>query len=324
VIKKRGIEQVKDWQVILNPHAGSGKGRRDKEKIVTVLDHSEFLYTVYESEYPGHAFELSKELAVKGLTHFIVAGGDGTLNETVNGIFSAKNNLYTDIVIGMIPVGTGNDWIRTFGIPDDYQLAMDIIQKNQTVVQDVGLIEWQNQKTNQSRYFVNIAGFGFDAMVAFRANKLKDKGLSGLRVYLESFLWSYFNYKPCKTRIFINDKQLKVNLFSVSIGIGKFNGGGMMQVPDANPIKGHFHITVIRNLGIWGILTNFRKLYNGSFVHDYRVSTHIGESVNLSTEKLLSGEADGESIGSSSHFNLRIIPHQLRVIYGEDRYKMLE
>ena len=75
MIKKRGIEQVKDWQVILNPHAGSGKGRRDKEKIVAVLDHSGFLYTVYESEYPGHAFELSKELAVKGLTRFIVAGG---------------------------------------------------------------------------------------------------------------------------------------------------------------------------------------------------------------------------------------------------------
>ena len=315
---------VNGWQVILNPHAGSGKGRRDKEKIISVLDHSGFLYTLHESEFAGHTFELTKELAINGATHFIVAGGDGTLNEAVNGIFSGKNNHCSDIVIGMIPVGTGNDWIRTFGIPDNYQLAMDIIQKNRTVVQDVGLIECQQQKTNLSRYFVNIAGFGFDAMVASRANRLKDQGLSGLRVYLESFLWSYLNYKPCITHILINNKQLKVDLFSISVGIGKFNGGGMMQVPDANPVNGHFHITVIRKLGIWGILTNFRKLYNGSFVHDYRVSTHVGEKVNLMTELVLSGEADGESIGNSSNFSLRIIPHQLRVIYGEDKYKMLE
>ena len=324
MIKKGEKEPGEGWQVILNPNAGSGKGRREKDKIISVLDHSGLLYNLYESEFEGHTVELSKELAINGATHFIVAGGDGTLNEAVNGIFSGKNNQCTDIVIGMIPVGTGNDWIRTFGIPDDYQSAMDIIQKNHTVVQDVGWIEWQNQKINYSRYFVNIAGFGFDAMVALRANMLKNKGLSGLRVYLESFIWSYFNFKPAEAIVLIDHKQVKVNLFSISIGIGKFNGGGMMQVPDANPVNGHFHVTVIRNLGIWGILTNFRKLYDGRFVQDYRVSTHVGETVNLKADQILSGEADGESIGTSTNFNVRIIPHQLRVIYGEDKYKMLE
>jgi len=324
VTAEKEKEPVNGWQVILNPHAGSGKGRRDKERIISVLDHSGLHYVLHESQFKGHTFELSKELATGGATHFIVAGGDGTLNETVNGIFSGSNTRSADIVIGMIPVGTGNDWIRTFGIPDNYQMAMEIIQKNQTVVQDVGLIECPHHHANFSRYFVNIAGFGFDAMVATRANKLKDKGLSGLRVYLESFLWSYFNYKPCNTKIRIDSKQFKVNLFSISIGIGKFNGGGMMQVPDANPVNGSFHITVIRNLGIWGILTNFRKLYNGSFVHDYRVSTHSGEKVSLNTEKMLSGEADGETLESSPEFGLRILPHQLRVIYGEDRFKMLQ
>lgn len=324
MIIQRGNLPNKSWQVILNPNAGSGKGRRDKDKIKSVLDHSGLLYNLYESEFEGHTVELSKELAINGATHFIVAGGDGTLNEAVNGIFSGKNNQCTDIVIGMIPVGTGNDWIRTFGIPDDYHSAMDIILKNHTVVQDVGWIEWQHQKTNFSRYFVNIAGFGFDAMVALRANKLKNQGLSGLRVYLESFVWSYFNFKPAEAIVLIDHKQVKVNLFSISIGIGKFNGGGMMQVPDANPFNGHFHVTVIRNLSIWGILTNFRKLYDGRFVQDYRVSTHVGEKVSLTAMQILSGEADGESIGTSCNFKLQIIPHQLRVIYGEDRFRMLE
>ncbi len=97
----------------------------------------------------------------------------------------------------------------------------------------------------------------------------------------------------------------------------------MMQVPDANPMNGYFHITIIRNLGIWGIVKNFMKLYNGSFVSDYRVSTHAGKQVQITAEKPISGEVDGESIGNSS-FNLKIIPHQLMVIYGKDKYKMLE
>jgi len=97
----------------------------------------------------------------------------------------------------------------------------------------------------------------------------------------------------------------------------------MMQVPDANPVNGYFHITIIRNLGIWGILQNFLKLYDGTFVRDYRVSTHTGKHVQLNAEKPISGEVDGESMGNNN-FNLKIIPHQLRVIYGEDKFKMLE
>ncbi|HEY3388526.1 MAG TPA: diacylglycerol kinase family protein [Prolixibacteraceae bacterium] len=312
-----------EWKVILNPHAGCGKGRRDKEKIVSILDNSGLSYTLHVSEQAGHSFELAKDLAINGATHFIVAGGDGTLNETVNGIFNGKNSLCDHIVIGMLPVGTGNDWIRTFGIPDHYQMAMDIILKGKTVVQDVGLVEYMQEDRNVSRYFVNIAGFGFDAMVATRANKLKNNGLSGLRVYIESFLWSYFNHKASQTIIAIDDSILRVNLFSAGVGIGKFNGGGMMQVPDANPVNGNFHITIIRNMSIWGIIGNFLKLYNGSFVHDYRVSTHIGKRVQISAAIPLSGEVDGESIGNSN-FNLLIIPHQLRVIYGDDKFKILE
>ena len=275
------MEQIINWHVILNPHAGGGKGRRDKNKIVSILNHSGLRYKLHESEYEGHSSELSKELATSGATHFIVAGGDGTLNETVNGILKGEHGHSVDIVVGMIPVGTGNDWIRTFGIPDNYQLAMDIILNGKTVVQDVGVIEYPDKGKLVNRYFVNIAGFGFDAIVASRANNLKNSGLSGLRVYIESFLWSYFNFKASPTVVAIDHEQLEVNLFSASVGIGKFNGGGMMQVPDANPVNGLFHITVIRNLSVWGIISNIRGLYNGSFLSDSRVSTHIAEKVQL-------------------------------------------
>jgi YegS/Rv2252/BmrU family lipid kinase len=306
------------WQVILNPHAGCGKGQRDKGQIIKVLDKSGLDYNMYISEYPGHTISITKELAQNGSTNFIVAGGDGSLNEAVNGIFSVKPEHDEKILIGVIPVGTGNDWIKTFGIPDNYKEAVNTIKSRKSIIQDVGEITNHN-KPDEKRYFVNITGFGFDAMVAGRANMLKNKGLSGLRVYIQSFIWSYRNFKSGHTIIQIDKEKIRVNLFSTSIGIGKYNGGGFMQVPDANPLEGRFHITIIRKIGVWGILKNFIGLYDGSFVKDHRVSTHAGKTIRIRALGPLPCEADGESLGQGS-FTVKIIPHRLQVICGETSF----
>jgi YegS/Rv2252/BmrU family lipid kinase len=306
------------WQVILNPNAGGGKGLRDKDKIANLLKKANLKAEMLVSSYPGHSIEIARDIVSKGATHILVAGGDGTLNEVVNGIFLSGSVSPIGITIGMIPVGTGNDWIKTFGIPDHYQKAIDLIIKGKTVLQDVGQITISGKETS-TRYFANIAGFGFDAMVAKEANSLKFKGISGIRVYIQSLLSSFFSYKPCMTRITIDGEELNVNLFSASVGLGKFNGGGMMQVPEANPLQGLFHVTLIRKIGVWGILTNFKGLYSGKFILDKRVSTHAGREIEISSSKPLPGEADGENLGSGT-FRIRMIPHGLKVIYGSGEY----
>lgn len=307
------------WQVILNPHAGGGKGAADRKKIEQMLRKSGIDFTLSLSEYPFHAIELTKELVTKGATHLIVAGGDGTLNEVVNGIFLAEMEQYHEITLGMIPVGTGNDWTRTFGIPDSYQKSIDIILEGKTVKQDVGEITCQVNGETSMRYFVNIAGFGFDALVARNANELKSKGIKGIRVYIQSLGLGYFGFKSRQAKFVIDDEPIEVNLFTASIGLGKFNGGGMMQVPEANPLRGLFHITIIRKIGIWGILTNFKGLYSGKFISDRRVSTHTGKTIEISSATPLPGEADGENLGSGS-FKIGILSHRLRVIYGSDKF----
>jgi YegS/Rv2252/BmrU family lipid kinase len=307
------------WQVILNPHAGGGKGAHDQKKIEALLKQSGISFQLSISQYPLHAIELAKELVINGATHLIVAGGDGTLNEVVNGVFLAEQTVHHEITLGMLPVGTGNDWIKTFGIPDHYQKAIDIIKEYKTVKQDVGEITCLMEGKSSKRYFVNIAGFGFDALVAKNANELKFKGISGIRVYVQSLLSGYVNYKSRRTRITIDGAILDVNLFSASVGLGKFNGGGMMQVPEANPVQGLFHLTVIRQIGIWGILTNFKGLYSGSFIQDKRVSTHAGKVISFHSYSPLPGEADGETLGAGS-FTIGIIAHRLRVIYGSDKF----
>lgn len=309
-------DNLQTWYVILNPHAGSGKGLKDKDKIIQIIRNSGLKFFLRISEYPGHAVELAKNLANEGAVNFIVAGGDGTLNEVVNGFFNGRGSVPENIVIGMIPVGTGNDWIKTFGIPDNYEEAMKIIMKGRKVTQDAGELTYYKDNREIKRYFLNIAGIGFDGLVTSKANKLKAKGVTGFKVYARSLFSSYLHFKAKKTLIEIDGQRIEKNLFSASIGLGKYNGGGMMQVPEANPFKGIFHITLISKIGIAGILKNFRGLYDGTFVRDYRVSTYAGKEVFIKAPVPLPGEADGESLGESD-FRIRILPHQVTVICGD-------
>lgn len=308
-------EDLNDWIVILNPHAGSGKGAKDHHQIVGLLRDNGYQNEVYLSEYPKHIISLTIQLIEKGHRKIIMAGGDGSLNEVVNGIFRQKTAEPEAISVGMIPVGTGNDWIKTFGIPNNYKKALKRIIKGKTVRQDVGQINYKNGEEAVC-FFANMAGFGFDAMVAEKANALKNKGKKGLRVYLQSLIGSFLQFQVCRTRMSLDQQEIDELIFSTSIGIGKYNGGGMMQAPDAVPNNGEFQVTVIRKIGIWGILRNLKGLYSGEFVRDRRVSTHRAKHVFIQSACNIAGEADGEILGNHS-FEISILPKKLNVVRGK-------
>jgi YegS/Rv2252/BmrU family lipid kinase len=311
--------QKKKWFIILNPHAGSGRGKKDRAEILKVLDKSDFEYKLKISEFPKHTIPLAIEAITKGFRNLIVVGGDGTLNEAVNGIFSQTVCPPEEITIGMIPVGTGNDWIKTFGIPNDYNGAVKIIKQGITMRQDVGRITFPENDLIRTCYFANMAGFGFDAMVAAKTNRLKDKGREGITLYLQALGSSFLNYQTAKTRVMIDGQQIDELIFSVCIGIGKFNGGGMMQAPGAIPDKGLFQVTIIRKIGLFGILRNLAGLYSGEFVNDPRVSTFYAKNISISSAHNIAGEADGEILGDNK-FEIDIISQKLNVIYNPEKY----
>jgi YegS/Rv2252/BmrU family lipid kinase len=308
-----------DWLVILNPHAGSRRGAHDKGKIMKLLKKHKINFHLVTSDYPQHAIALAGEMVAAGYRNIIVAGGDGTLNEVVNGVLRQDSCPAEEVTIGMIPVGTGNDWIRTFGIPDDYKKAMEIILEGKTIRQDIGKITIRRPKETVTRYFMNMAGFGFDALTAARANRLKDEGKSGIRVYIQSLASSYVSHRSRRLRYFVDGKPYETVLFSASVGIGKFNGGGMMQAPGAAPDNGEFQVTVIRRIGLWGILRNFTGLYNGSFIRDKHVTTHTARQIQFDSDKPIPAEADGETL-KRGHYMLEVLPGKIKVIYGNDRY----
>jgi len=311
--------QKKKWFVILNPHAGSGRGKKDQSEILQILTKFDFQYELAVSEYHRHTIQLTIQAIEKGFRNLIVAGGDGTLNEAVNGIFSQTICSPEAIILGMIPVGTGNDWIKTFGIPNEYEAAVKILKKCDTMQQDIGRITFSESDLMKTCYFANMAGFGFDAMVAEKTNRLKNKGRNGISLYLQALGASFVNYQTCKTRVVIDNHEIDELIFSVSIGIGKFNGGGMMQAPGAVPDNGLFQVTIIRKIGLFGILRNLAGLYSGEYVKDHRVSTQQASRVSISSAKNIAGEADGEILGDNK-FEIDMLSQKLNVIFNPEKY----
>ena len=302
------------WLIIVNPNAGSKKGEKDWPKICKQLLAEGFDYDSLFTEHRGHAISLTKDYVGRGYRNLAVVGGDGTLNEVLNGLFLQKSVSLEEITLGMIPVGTGNDWGRTFDIPNDYRKAIDVLKQKKTFMQDVGKVTYYRKDEVQTRYFMNIAGMGYDALVAKKTNILKEKGKGNPLAYFYFVFAGLFQYKFMEGVIEVDNQIVfKGEIFSLNVGICRYNGGGMMQVPFAIPDDGLLDVTLIKKASKFMVIRYARKLYDGSLVNLPMVSTFRGRSIRIrSTEKIYL-ETDGESLAHSP-FTFEIIPRCLKVI----------
>ncbi len=305
-----------NYLVIVNPNAGRRRGVRDWDKISALLRQEGISFDAAFTNSPRHAIDLAVSYIEKGYKKLIVVGGDGTMNEVVNGIFRQKRYPTSEISLGMITVGTGNDWGRMFGIPHDYAGAIATIKMNNGFVQDAGVVRYFNGNSEEKRYFVNIAGIGFDALVVSKTNKLKEAGRGGPFSYLKSIITSLLKYRHTKTTIKIDSTEISDKIFNISIGICKYNGGGMMQLPEAVPDDGLFDITVINKIKKHDVVLNLKRLYNGTINKHPMVETYRGKSVYIESKPLIHLETDGESLGHSP-FSFDIIPRSIRVLIGK-------
>jgi len=307
---------INSWLTIVNPNAGSKKGEKDWHKIAKHLRKAAIPFTEIFTVSKGHAVEITHENILKGIRRFLIVGGDGTLNEVINGIYNQQEIQPQECVVAMIPVGTGNDWCRSFDIPFSYKKAIKLIKKGNTRFQDVGKINFFNSEIPSSRYFINVAGMGYDAVVAAKTNKDKERGRGGPLVYMKNLFTSLLFYRHTKIELHIDGNQpIKHKTFSLSVGIGKYNGGGMMQLPDAVVDDGIFDITLIKKLGKFTVIRQVRNLYDGSFINHPKVETFKGSFLKIYSDPPISLEADGESLGNSP-FEFEIIPRGLKVITG--------
>lgn len=305
-----------EWFVIVNPNAGRRKGEKDWLEIAALLNEAGIRFTNVFTEHPNHAVKLARKYIENGYRKIIVVGGDGTLNEVVNGVYTQKKYPPKGITLAMISVGTGNDWGRSFNIPVGYKEAIQVISNYNTRLQDVGRVNYISQDLPKQRHFINMAGLGFDAMVAKRTNKVKEQGKGGPFSYIISLFTSLISYQSVKCNVIVDGQKTKVDVFSMSVAICRFNGGGMMQAPDAIPDDGLFDVTIITRVSRFLVIRSVKKLYDGSFLSMPQVKTFRGAKVEIDSDPALFLETDGESLGHTP-MNFEIIPLGIRVVVGD-------
>jgi len=301
------------WLVIINPASGCGKGKKDWQKISDLLKNAEIDFEYVFTKCRCHATELAIEAIKKGWRHIISVGGDGTINEVVNGIFAQDYVSTTEVTLAMIPTGEGKDLGRTIGIPSNYKDAINTIKNGATFVQDAGFVRYYDGNTQKERYFVNVAGTGYDAFVTERANYMKEHGHDGVVPYLGSLLMCLLRYKYTDVKLKVDEVESKDEVFSLNVGICKYNGGGMMQVPEAIPDDGLLDVTVIKKLGKLEVIKNVKNLYDGSFVRHPMVQTFRGKIISIESEPEIYLEVDGESLGHSP-FYFGIIARSVKIV----------
>lgn len=307
---------MQDWLVIVNPNAGKRKGEKDWKKISSLMVKYNIPFKAIFTRHPNHAVKMSRIYIRKGFKKVLVVGGDGTLNEVVNGILSQKKYKTTDITMGLIPVGTGNDWARTYGIPRDYEEAVRVIAEGKTFIQDTGKVEFIQDNKKMIRFFLNNAGMGFDAMVVEKTNEVKSQGKGNSASYLTSLLKVMFKYKNLNATTYIDKEKIDMKVFSFSVGICPWSGNGMKQFPNAIPGDGMFDITMISHITKFKIVRNIKKLYDGTFIELPEVRTLRTTKLNLQAPKPIFLEVDGESLGHTP-IRFEVVPQSLKVIYHE-------
>ena len=315
-------EENNKWLVVVNPKASVGKSGKDWPKIRQILINEGIEFDDVLTEYPRHAIEIVRNAIVeKGYRKFIAVGGDGTNNEVINGIFTQDTMPTTEITMAAMPIGTGNDWRRTFDIPLEYDKVAKIIKAGHTYAHDIGKLTYYDDGNTGIRYFLNAAGTGLDEMVCHSTNRMKQQGKGGTIRYLISLVKCMLTYKVTRIQLTIDDELVFDDyILNLSIGNGRFNGGGMMTMPKAIPNDGLFDVTVIKKVSIFKFAANVKNVYDGSFIKKIdEVKTFRGKRIHIVSipPHSLKVETEGENLNNSP-FDFEVLPQAINMIIPKD------
>ena len=298
---------------ILNPTAGKGKGSKYILRLQKALNELAIpLENILLTEYPGHATELTTSLASDVNSIFCI-GGDGTVNEIINGISSMSN-----FRLGVIPVGSGNDFARTIGtLTKDFSLGDYIIKKG-SMQCDIGQVTVsRNNNVFLSRKFISSLGLGFDAFVASKIKSIKV--LRGLPLYISSVVLSLFKYKAPKSSLKIEEQNVEFTdkIFLFSVGNTETAGGGFRLNPKAQIDDRYLNLCMARNISKFTLLKVLPKAINGTHILDKRVESYRFKTLKYTTREKIYLHVDGEVIElaeGEKEIEINILPDSQSII----------
>lgn len=271
----------------------NGKGRR-KKQFYKELNHarknlSNIEFNVVETTFEGHALSLASEYSKDGYTHIVAIGGDGTLHEAVNGAMKSYN---PDVVMGLMPFGTANDFTKTIKSPDSLADLFESISKSKIITLDVGKIEHRDGL----RYFINIADLGIGADVVKRVNK-SNKMLGANLTFFKAIIQTFLRYKNQPINCVADDWEYSGKINSLVAANAKYFGSGLCIAPDADPTDGEFSVVVSGDITIQDYLNNVKKIKRGQLIQHPEVSYKTAKVIKVQSDLDCGIEADGEFIG---------------------------
>ncbi|WP_298515150.1 diacylglycerol kinase family protein [uncultured Kordia sp.] len=297
------------WFLIVNPASGSFSKKRKWKQITTVFDIENIPFEFEFTTKPQHEYELVIQALENGYRKFVSVGGDGTLHHIVNGLMQQKIVLLSEIKLAVIPLGTGNDWVKTYKIPKNITKAVQIIKEEHTVFQDIGKLSLLHEQ--KTVFFNNVAGLGFDGYVVKRNERLKFLGAIS---FLVSTVLGLMRYRS--SEFFIQSEQKKITSKSLLtiVGICQYSGGGMQLTKDVDATDGLFDISVAKHFTLWTLIRNVAGLFSGKIVNHTEVETFKTDSITIETsQETVYIQADGELIGTGG-FSAEILPEVLQFV----------
>lgn len=287
---------------IVNPAAGPRKHLSQITEIEEFCNTHNVTYDILLTKGCGDATRLAKEHSNKDIV--VAVGGDGTVNEVVNGM------IRSDVVLGIIPIGTGNDFAHQLGYTNDIRKNLSILLGTTIVNLDVGLF-------NNERYFVNGFSIGFDAEVAAQVKKFT-KYVSGLPAYLASLLSVLPRYESKRISFTLDNNDMIVEMedesFLLAVNNGTTYGGGFKVTPSAKMDDGVFTICFVKKISRSYALRHLYSFTKGTHLSLPEVMTYTAKAVRISQEGRAYVQLDGEVIEQSGEIKLSIEPKALKVL----------
>lgn len=286
---------------IINPNSGKGKASTFRPVIEKIFSSRKDEYFIEETEYEGHAIEIVRKYTSKDTYRVISIGGDGTLNEVLNGLIG------TDSSLGSIPAGSGNDFIKSiYPKMESEELLYKLIEGNEKVI-DVSKIN--------DRYFINISSIGFDAYVTKEANKFKKLPLViGHLAYLFAIFTTLITFKNQNMKFKIDHMEFEDSPLILAVGKGKYYGGGIKMLPYAELTDDYLEVCLISNIRKLTVLKLLSSAVKGTHGrHKKYVTFYKAKKVEMESSREFVMNIDGE-ISYNTKVTFEVFPKMLKVI----------
>lgn len=281
--------------VIVNPAARNGHTGQIwqgiRQALAGCFQEFKFVFT----EKPFQATSIARELLKQGFDLIIGVGGDGTLNEIANGFFGPDAEpINREAALGIVPAGTGSDFIRSLRLPRDFLKSIRRIKEARASRIDVGQITFPGQPESNRRFFINVADFGLGAEVIKRMSKA-GRSRSPFS-YLANLLKTLNRYDCPELSLKLDqDREIRGRFLLGAAANGRVFGGGMIIAPDALPDDGLFDLVLIREMPAWQVITQAGRLYRGTLNRHHLVEVHRVSSFSVESANPVSTEFDGET-----------------------------